>query len=167
MPGNFCLTAVQSRVQVKLRCNYGTGTSHRLKCLSLKFLQPFRRVHSCLNNGLGLALPAHTAPEVHHHRDCFAREPARRYLLKRENNRDGFNKAQKKRSLISSKFSCYSAQPLNSLLTLSEYQGVLCRADSVFLLKGERLPWGSRVIPVMEEGDAAFSTSSCNRNRSS
>lgn len=42
-----------------------------------------------------------------------------RYLLKQENNKDTFNKAQKKWSLISNKFSCYSTQ----LLTLSEYQG--------------------------------------------
>lgn len=42
-----------------------------------------------------------------------------RHLLKQENNKDSFNKARKKWSLISNELSCYSTR----LLTLSEYRG--------------------------------------------
>lgn len=44
--------SIKWSVQVKLRCNDGTGTSRRLKCLSIKCLQHFKQGQSSLDDDL-------------------------------------------------------------------------------------------------------------------
>lgn len=53
--------SIKWSVQVKLRCNDGTGTSRRLKCLSIKCLQHFKHGRWSLDDDLRLNLPASLA----------------------------------------------------------------------------------------------------------